>query len=224
MMKKIVCLSVAVALVAVMATSGFAGIVGTATLVKDPGNGIPFLAPEAGLGSPWVSYQLSVAGTDGQAIGAVDVSITGAKLHQRWTDPDFDGVTNPTANGAASDGRGDSHLTAPAGSPFGAGPSETNTLAGSPLVSTPGTTEYGLGDLSGAWAILNPTTNNNIAYIVVNKNDLPNITITVKSATPAGDALPTLFAADFFVPEPSSMALIGLSFLGGLGFVRRRLG
>ena len=154
------------------AGNGRAALIGTATFVKKP-PGTPFLAPDAALPSPWASYQLSVTSTVvGELIGAVDVSITGNKLHQRWNDIDFDGVTDPSPqNQTTQDGRGDSHLTAPCGSPFGAGPVETNTKTGSPLPSNPGVTEYGVGNLSGAWGILVPVQTANLAYIVINPND-----------------------------------------------------
>lgn len=197
-----------------------AGVIGKVTLVKDPGAGNNFNAPEAALPPGWVAFQLSIQGTEGDVIGAVDVSITGNALHQRWVDTDFDGVENPTPIGLASDGRGDSHLTPPAGSPFGFGPTETNTGTGSPLASTPGTTLYGLGDLAGAWAILNPTMNNNIAYIVLRPDSVPNLRVVVKSATPDGRALPTQY---FVEPEPSTITLAGLGMIGGLGVIRRRL-
>lgn len=212
------------AVVAVFLPSGQmaqAGVVGRATLVKDPGAGLPFLPPEAALPAGFVSYQLSIEGTNGDVIGAVDVSITGGKLHQRWSTPDLE-CCSPSPNGMASDGRGDSHLTAPPGSPFGLGPSETNSKTGSPLTSTPGTTEYGFGDLYGAWAILNPTTINDIAYIVVKQSDIPIIDITVKVAIPNGNVIQTLFASDFFkIPEPSAFTLVGPAMATGCGFRRR---
>lgn len=187
-------LSLTIAVFMTLNHSSRGALIGTATLVKDPLVHLNFNAPESGLGSPWIAYQLSLVATAGELVGAVDVSITGNVLHQRWVDNDFDGVTDPSPNGAASDGRGDSHLTAPAGSPFGAGPTETNSKTGSPLTSTPGMTEYGLGNLSGAWAILNPTATTNIAYLVVKESDvnLGKLQITVKSANPSGTSYPTL--------------------------------
>lgn len=175
-------------------------LIPTATLVKDPSAGSNFGAPDAALPAGWVSYQLSLNATAGEKVGAVDVSITGGVLHQRWTDVDFDGTTDPTPNGAASDGRGDSHLTAPAGSPFGSGPTETNSKTGSPLTSNPGSTEYGLGNLSGAWAILNPTATTNLAYLVFKKSDQSKINITVKSADPLGNSFPTFNTQNFGGP------------------------
>lgn len=199
-----------------------AGVVGKATLVKDPGAGMPFLAPDAALPAGFVSYQLSIEGTYGDVIGAVDVSITGGLLHQRWIDADLEGFTSPSANGRPSDGRGDSHLTAPVGSPFGFGPTETNSKTGSPLKSFPDTTEYGFGDLYGAWAILNPTTTNNIAYLVFKKEDLASIQIVVRSASAGvGTEFRVLTTTDFFVPEPLLMALACPALAASCTFRRR---
>jgi hypothetical protein len=222
-----VCL--ALVCIALSTTSANAALIGKATLVKQP-PGSPFSAPDAALGAPWVSYQLSVESNNpAELIGAVDVTINGNKLHQRWNDTDFDGVTDPSPqNPATSDGRGDSHLTAPAGSPFGSGPSETNTKTGSPLGSTPGATEYGVGNLSGAWGILVPSTTANLAYIVINSQDAgPSLDIRVTAATPTGATFNNgvaLTGTDFFIPEPTTMGLLGLAMVGGLGFIRRRNG
>jgi hypothetical protein len=112
------CVSLIVLAIAACAN---AALVGSATLVKQP-PGTTFNAPDAALPAPWVSYQLGLATTAGEFIGAVDVTINGNVLHQRWSDSDLTGVTVPSPNGAPANGRGDSHLTAPAGSPFGAGP------------------------------------------------------------------------------------------------------
>lgn len=220
-----------VAIFAVPGKMAYAGVFVSALLVSSPPD-VPFNFPEEGLRSPWVAYQLCMCGTNGDEIGAVDVTITGNKLLQRWRDNDFDGVVDPSPVGVAYNGRGDSHLTPPAGSPFGFGPSETNTKTGSPLTSIPGTVEYGLGDLAGAWAILNPSPVNNIAYIVLKNGDLPNLSVTIRSATPKGAPLPTV-GLDFFIsgtpnvfstcPEPASLVYAGIWLFGGCGLVRRRL-
>ena len=163
--------------------------------------------------------------TPGELIGAVDVSITGNQLHQRWTDFDFDFLTDPTPNGT-NNGQGDSHLLAPAGSPFGAGPTETNSKTGSPLTSTPGSIEYGLGNLSGAWGILVPGQTANLAYLVFNSNDVSKLNISVKAAQAVTGA-PILSPSGRTelnepFPEPSTITLLVLAMVGGLGAFRRR--
>jgi hypothetical protein len=179
-------------------------IVAVLTKVRDPGSGNTFGAPDAALPPGWVAYQISLQTTNGELIGAVDVTIDGP-LHQRWNDVDFDGATNPSPNGSASDGRGDSHLTAPVGSPFALGPEEFNSKSGSPLPSILGTTEYGLGGIAGAWGLLSPTAATNVAYIVVREDQLFQLQMTIKSADASGASFRTITQADFFIlPEPSS--------------------
>jgi hypothetical protein len=197
---------------------GRAALIANMTKIKDPSAGDPFLAPDSPLPAPWVSYRLSVETTSpGELIGAVDVAVTGNKLHQRWEDVDFDGAVDPSPqNPNASDGRGDSHLTAPAGSPFGLGPTETNTGAGSPLTDIPSFRKYGVGDLVGAWALLAAPTSTNIAYLVFKGNDPP--VITIKSANPAG----VRYNDIVIVPEPTALALLSTALIGGVSFVRRR--
>jgi hypothetical protein len=204
-------------------------LIPTATLVKDPSVGNNFLAPEAALGSLWIADQLSLVATAGEVVGAVEVTINGNKLHQRWRDNDFDGIVDPTPIGTASDGRADSHLTPPVFAPFAAGPTETNTLTGSPLTSTPGAIEYGLGNLFGAWGILTPTATTNLAYIVLKRSDLPFFAVNIQSADPTGHAYPTIFSMSSFKfsdaptePEPSTMTLLGLATICGVGRSRWR--
>ena len=192
MLRKLALLSLIAALVALPASGALAAVMAVATEIANPPT-TPFANPDAGLGAPWRSFQLSLVATEGELVGAVDVTIDGP-LHQRWgPDSDFNGEGDPTPNGppgGAANMRGDSHLTAPAGSPFGLGPSETNSKSGSPLTSTPATQEYGLGGLRGAWAILAPAATTNLAYIVVPGDMMPEIDITVLSANPTGDPFP----------------------------------
>lgn len=219
MWRTLILLPLAIVILLGLKLPSHGALIFTSTKVKDPSAGSNFGAPDAALPAGWVSYQLSLTATAGELVGAVDVSITGGVLHQRWNDLDFDGTTDPTPNGTASDGRGDSHLTAPIGSPFGAGPTETNSKTGSPLISTPGLIEYGLGDLHGAWAILVPGPVTNLAYIVYKNSDLPLLQIVVKSADPLGNSYPTF---TFGLPEPSTMTLLCLGSMCSVGASRRR--
>jgi hypothetical protein len=111
-----------------------AAVVGTATLVKDPANGIPFGAPDAALGAPWVSYRLSVTATDGDLIQAVDATISG-QLHQRWIASNVDGVYDTATHSSTNQANGDSHFAAISGGLqlFFGNHSEDNPATGSPL-------------------------------------------------------------------------------------------
>src|SRR3712207_3534561 len=82
-------------LLTVTSGSAFGAIIPRAALVANP-PATPFQVPDAALPAPWQSYQLSLEATDGELIGAVDVTINGP-LHQRWQDVDFgNGVTEPS--------------------------------------------------------------------------------------------------------------------------------
>lgn len=199
---------------ALLATAANAGIVGSATVVAPP-----FAAPDAAL-TGFVAYQLSIATDDGSLISAVDVSMLG-KFHQRWSDTDFDGIPNPSPNGPASNGRGDTHLTLISGALVGSAPTENNNIFPSPLPD--GVFDYGVGTiLGGAWGIPGPsqTTGANLAYIVIPEGSIPTMSINVQVATSNGTF--PLDLGDFFVlvPEPSSMIMAGMGLIG-LAFRRR---
>jgi hypothetical protein len=182
-----------------------AAIIGSATLIKDPANGVAFGAPDALLPAPWVSYRLSVASDNGDIIQAVQANITG-QLHQRWDDTDFDEdpTNNPSGNSANQTG-GDTHLLAPTGSLFGSGPLEDNPGTGSPLVADGLSRLYGVGSsLVGAWSLVgaNVGTSANVAYVVVPSGSTPNFDISVRVASPTGETLGNLTLGDFFGMPP----------------------
>src|SRR5215831_11041733 len=88
--------SLAVVALLLCSTFAQAGIVASATLIKDPSGGVPFGSGGAGtldatLPAPWVSYRLSLTATGADTIQAVDVAIAG-NLHQRWSASASDGV------------------------------------------------------------------------------------------------------------------------------------
>jgi hypothetical protein len=165
----------------VVAAAVNAAVVPVVTPVADP-PGTPFLAPEAGLGADWVSYQLNLQGTAGELIRAVDVRIYGA-LHQRWVD------LVPSPNGAAADGKGDSHLTMPAGALPAILPRENNLGVGSPLPDDPGVVDYGVGsELLAAWGIPSAlaASNTPIGYLVVPRNAAQSLKIAIQVAGGTG--------------------------------------
>jgi hypothetical protein len=185
------------------ASMGKAAIIGTATLLKNP-PGTPFAAPDAALGSPWVSYRLSLAATAGETIQAIQADITG-QLHQRWNaNVDDPSIFDPSAQ-STNVTNGDSHLMAPTGSLFGSGPTEDNPGTGSPLAST-ASAMYGVGSLlQGAWSLVGANVGSaaNVAYIVIPKGTEINTNIKVDIADPSGGSLGSLTAADFagFLPS-----------------------
>lgn len=207
-----------------------AGVVATATLVKDPANGIPFEGAEAALGAPWVSYLLEWEDmTQRSKFLALDVSIKGP-LHQRWIDSNSDGIFESTPRDLDTFG-GDSHLLASNGSLFGAGPFEDSGSAGSPFADSI-STDFGVGTtLSGAWAIPSPERGfkATVAYIVIPKGSESELDIRIRAIFDESSELyETILSVDendFFpaVPEPAGILLIvsGISLLGGRG--RRNL-
>lgn len=193
------------AIVALASGSTSAGVIPTLTLIKDPGNGVPFTSPDAALGSPWVSYAIGLQTTAGELIGGVDVEITGP-LHQRWNYNEDTETYDPTAQ-SANQSNGDSHLRAVTGALFAAGPSEDNSGTGSPLADT-ATANYGVGSyLKGIWGITSATTTASVAYIVVPKDQTGLINFKATVASPAGEIIGRLSTCDFTLCSP----LIGVS-------------
>ena len=187
-------------------------MIGTATLVKDPANGIPFSSPEAALGGPWVSYAIGLQTTAGELIGGIDVTITG-QLHQRWIpgEDDFGNpIDQPTPNSPNAT-NGDSHLRAAAGALFAIVPEEDNSLTGSPLANTP-TATYGVGSyLRGAWGILDAATTANVAYICIPCGSIPSTQINITVASPTGDILDVISSSDFALSptQPPAELMVG---------------
>ncbi len=195
--------ALAVAMVLLGGTFAQAAVIGTTALVRNP-PGVPFNAPEAALGAPWVGYTLGLATNAGELIGGIDVSI-GGTLHQRWTvgeDPDTGDPINVSTPNSTNATAGDSHLRAVTGALFGSGPDEDNSLAGSPLANT-ATNTYGVGSfLKGAWGITNALTTANLAYIVIPFGSQTTTDIRVAIADPNGNIIGNLTSANFPGFEP----------------------
>ncbi len=191
------------------------------TLIKDPTHGIPFAAPDAALGAPWVSYELGLSSNAGELIAAVNVSILGP-LHQRWEFDADSGVFHETSHSAIL-ANGDSHFLQTGGLFFYNGPYEDNSGVGSPLADTP-LHDYGVGTfLTDAFGFVTPTTTASIAYLVVPESRMYDLDISVLVADPLGNIISTLDETDFFpVPEPGTLSLFGWSLVCRLGVGRRK--
>lgn len=217
-MKRTLVCSLAFALAVALTGTASAAIIGSATVVAPP-----FAGTEAGLAG-FTAYKLSLA-SDGAPISALDVLINGA-LHQRWTkvtDEESGAViVTPTPVGNATTLSADSRLNIPANGLIAAAGAEDNSGSGSPLADT-ATRDYGMGTfLSGAWGIPGPSQTNSLdfAYIVVPDGTAPSLQMRVEVAS--NDGTFSFDTADFFIPEPTSLSLAGLSLIGLV--LRRRNG
>ncbi len=201
-------------------TAAEAAVIGTATLIKDPAHGIPFAAPDAALGAPWVSYELGLASNAGELIGAVNVLIHGP-LHQRWVFNEDTGVFDSTHN-STNRSNGDSHVHNVSGLLFYTGPNEDNSGVGSPLADTPNY-DYGVGTfLTDVWGITGPTTTASLAYVVFPADKKYDFDISVQVADPNGNIIDALDETDFFpTPEPTTWSMIGTALACFAGAVSR---
>ena len=188
-----------------------AGIVATATLIKDPTAAQLFASPDTGLNAAvapsWVSYRLSVSATGTDTIQAIDATIKG-QLHQRWSASGSDGVYDTSTGNSTNATNGDSHFMAAAGMLFASGPTEDNPASfgppnggGSPLSPT-NTVDTGWGVGTSMSAVFGPPgaalTPMNLAYIVIPKGTTPNLDIHANILNPNGDVIASLTGADFF--------------------------
>lgn len=184
------------------------GIVGKATKIAPP-----FLSPESNL-TGYVAYQLDLVAPKGFEPFILDVSIQGP-LHQRWSDPDFDGIPDPSPSGVPSTARGDSHLTPPQGAQIlGSNVLGEDNLHPSPL--SDGQYDYGVGSgLRGQWRIPEPTTTAAVAYVVIPEDFNPRrLDINIEVFTQYHVSQIFLTAADFFsIPEPTTLATCSLGLL-----------
>jgi hypothetical protein len=177
-----------------MAASAKAGVIVTGTLIRDPSAALPFTAPDAALGAPWISYRLSLEAFGGDTIQAVEATITG-QLHQRWTSSNVDGIYDTSTGNSTNQSNGDSHFMAiTAGSQmlFANGPNEDNDISTSPL-SPSNTDATGWGVGTSMSATFGPAgaavTQMNVAYIVIPKGSEPNLNIRLNVFNPVGDLI-----------------------------------
>lgn len=178
-----------------VATTAPAAINGSASLVRDPPT-VPFSSPESQLNSPWIAYVLGVHSNNGEAIAALDVSITGP-LHQRWVDPEANGAHQPTPT-SPNRTNGDTKLLALA-PVFDVEPAEDNPGLGSPLSSDEARL-YGVGSyLRGAWQlpVAQQGTSVDFAYLVVPRGRENELRIDVKAKNSLGGEIAFLQSADF---------------------------
>ncbi|MCA9235272.1 MAG: PEP-CTERM sorting domain-containing protein [Planctomycetales bacterium] len=176
----------------------------------------PFQAPDAAL-TGFTAYQVNVITDDSSVISAVDATFLGP-MHQRWSDTNFDGVPDPTPQGVASNGRGDSSLTPIAGALIGSAPTEDNNVSDSPLAD--GAFDYGVGStLSGAWGIpgASQTSSASVAYLVIPDGQTVEFRYAIATANGTFES-----TALIGVPEPATFVLAGISMLG-LAAIRRRM-
>ena len=131
----------------------------------------------------------------------------------------YESTATSTTTTALSNG--DSHMLASIGLFGFGGPSEDNPGVGSPLGHT-AARFYGVGTyLSGAWALVTPTANADLAYLVVSKNAIHQIGGTIKVSNSQGQIIADLA---FAIAEPASAVLAIVTLVGLAAALQRRRG